>query len=254
VSRPNVARVYDYMLGGKDNFEADRAAAEMILRHVPHSALACRQNRQFLGRVVSYLVREKGIRQFIDIGSGLPTADNVHEIAQKIDPGARVVYADYDPVVALHSKVLLEGSEGVRVVQADFRDPGSILGDPGVGELIDLGQPAAILMFAILHFLPDAEQPYEIVRRFTQAMAPGSYLALSHITDEAVSPETRQAAQQVYQGASAPAVPRSREGIARFFDGLELVDPGLVDINLWPVKALGPGAPLTFYGGVARKP
>jgi O-methyltransferase involved in polyketide biosynthesis len=253
-SRPNVARVYDYMLGGKDNFEADRAAAEMLIKVLPHSALACRQNRQFLGRVVRYLIEEKGIRQFIDLGSGLPTADNVHQIAQKIDPGARVVYADYDPVVVLHSKVLLEGSEGVRVIQADLRDPGSILGDPGVGELIDLGQPAAILMFAILHFLPDAEQPYETVRRFTQAMAPGSYLALSHITDEAVSPETSQAAQQVYQGASAPVVPRSREDIARFFDGLELTGSGLVDINLWPVKALGPGAPLTFYGGAARKP
>jgi hypothetical protein len=252
-SRPNVARVYDFLLGGKDHFEADRAAAEMLVQVLPHSALACSQNRQFLGRVVRYLIEDQGIRQFIDIGSGLPTADNVHQIAKEIDPGARVVYADYDPVVVLHSKVLLEGAEGVRVIQADLRDPGSILGDPGVGELIDLGQPAAVLMFAILHFLPDAEQPYETVRRFTQAMAPGSYLALSHITDEAVSPEASQAAQQVYQGASAPVVPRSREGIARFFDGLEVMDPGRVDINLWPKQADGPGAPLTFYGGAARK-
>jgi hypothetical protein len=164
------------------------------------------------------------------------------------------VCADYDPVVVLHSKVLLEDSRDVLVIQADMRDPGSIIGNPRVRELIDLGEPVAVLMFAILHFLPDDEHPYEVVRSLMQAVAPGSYLAVSHITDEAVSPETSQAAQAVYRGASAPAVPRSREEITRFFDGLELVEPpGVTDINLWPVKAAGHAAPLTFYGGLAKK-
>jgi len=252
---PNVARIYDFMLGGKDNFEADRVAAETVLREIPHSALACYQNREFLGRVVRYLAAEAGIRQFIDIGSGLPTADNVHQIAQSAAPGARVVYADYDPVVVLHSKVLLEDSRDVLVIQADMRDPVGLTANPRVRELIDFGRPVAVLMFAILHFLPDDEEPYELVRSLTGALAPGSYLAVSHITDEAVSPETSRAAQAVYRGASAPVVPRTREDVTRFFGGLELEPSGVTDINLWPKQeqVIGPAAPLAFYGGVGKK-
>jgi O-methyltransferase involved in polyketide biosynthesis len=254
-SMPNAARIYDYLLGGKDNFQADRDAAWEILRQVPNSAVACRDNRAFLGRAVHYLAAEKGIRQFINIGCGLPTARNVHEIAQPASPGARVVYADYDPVVITHARAILEPrSSGLLAVEADLRAPGQITGDPGVRALIDFSQPVAILLFAVLHFLPGTDQPYEMARYLTHAMAPGSYLALSHITDEQVPQASSRAAQQVYQRASAPAVPRSRQAITRFFDGLELAVPGVADINLWPVRSARPATPLALYGGVARKP
>lgn len=255
-SRPNIARIYDFMLGGKDNFAADRTAAEAVVRHLPHAPRACHQNRDFIGRVVHALT-DAGIRQFLDIGSGLPVQGtahkNVHEVAQAAAADSRVVYVDYDPVVVGHARVLLaKGTCGVMVVEADLRDPGKIIGE--AQGLFDFSKPVAVLLFAVLHHLTDGDQPDEVIRALTEPLAPGSALALSHITAEAVSPEASQATQQVYQGASVPVVPRSREGIAGFFDGLELMDPGLVDINLWPTKAAVPGAPLTFYGGAARKP
>jgi O-methyltransferase involved in polyketide biosynthesis len=252
-STPNVARIYDFLLGGKDNFAADRDAAERVMREIPHSALACRQNRDFLGRAVHHLAAEEGIRQFLDIGSGLPTRRNVHEIAQAVAPGARVVYVDYDHIVAAHARALLEkGSPGVLVVEGDLRDPAKIIGD--AGGLLDFSEPVAVLLFAILHFLPDQDEPCGIVRNLTEVLSPGSAVAISHITDEGVEPDKGLAAQKVYQGASAPAIPRSRHDITRFFDGLDLMDPGVTDINLWPEQAVGPSVPLTFYGGLARKP
>jgi O-methyltransferase involved in polyketide biosynthesis len=251
-SVPNVARIYDFLLGGKDNYQADRDAANMVLREIPHSALACRQNRDFLARAVCVLAGA-GIRQFLDIGSGLPTRSNVHEIAQAAAPGSRVVYVDYDPIVVAHARALLEkGSRGVMVVQGDLRDPEKVIGD--ARDLIDFSQPAAVLLFAILHFLTDDEQPRQVVRSLTEALAPGSALAVSHITGEGIEPDKGLAAQKVYRGASAPAVPRSLAGITRFFDGLDVMAPGVTDINVWPSKAIGPPTPLTFYGGVASKP
>jgi SAM-dependent methyltransferase len=251
-SVPNVARIYDFMLGGKDNYAADRLAAEQVLREIPHSELACRQNRAFLGRVVRYLAEAQGITQFLDIGSGLPTRDNVHQIVQQHNPGARVVYADYDPIVATHARALLaDESSGVTVVQADVRDQAAILA--GAGELIDFTKPVAVLLFAVLHFLTDDDQPYEVVRTLADALAPGSALAISHITGDATPQDKALAAEKVYQQASAPAVPRTREDILRFFDGLQLIEPGLTDINQWPAQALSPSAPLVFYGGLARK-
>jgi hypothetical protein len=263
VTVPNVARIYDYLLGGKDNFEADRTAAERLCRLWPHSRNVCLQNRAFLGRVVQSLAQGRklpggrGIRQFLDIGSGLPTADSVHQIARRVIPQARVVYADYDPVVVLHSKVLLEeDSPDVLAVLADLRDPESLLRDERVRGLLDFREPVAVLMFAILHFLPDSEQPYEIVRRFTEALPAGSVLALSHITGEEVAPETQDAAIRVYEGASAPVCPRSREQIAAFFDGLDMAAPGLVNINLWPEQKsdFADRIPLALYGGIGVKP
>jgi hypothetical protein len=252
---PNAARIYDCLLGGKDNFAADREAARELLRQIPHSAAACRDNRAFLGRAVHWLAAEKGIGQFIDIGCGLPAAPNVHEIARHASPGARVVYADYDPVVIAHARALLEArSSGLLAVDADLRTPGAITDDPAVRALIDFSQPVAILLFAVLHFLPGASRPCQVTRHLTDAIAPGSYLALSHITDEQVPPDSSRAAQQVYQRASAPAVPRSRQAITRFFDGLELAGPGVTDINLWPARSARPATPLALYGGVARKP
>jgi hypothetical protein len=253
---PNVARVYDYMLGGKDNFEADRMAADKLIELLPGVAEACRRNRDFLGRVVTYLASQ-GIRQFIDIGSGLPTGRNVHEIAQDLDPEAHVIYVDRDPMVVIHANVLLaDKSQGVVVIQADLRQPpGIIIDHPDVRRLIDFRQPVAVLLFGLLHFITDEEKPWEIVAGFTDVMAPGSYLALSHITDDDVEEETSQAARNVYQGASAPVNPRSRQAIARFFDGLDMVHPGVVNIGYWPEASPDlPVSPSTLiYGGVALK-
>jgi hypothetical protein len=257
ITVPNVARIYDYFLGGKDNFEADRRAADELARLIPGSGQACRANRVFLGRVVCYLAGQAGIRQFIDIGSGLPTASNVHEIAKDIDADARVVYVDYDPVVVLHSQAILEDkAKGVAVVEADLRSPDSIIDDPRVRDLIDFAQPVAVLMLAILHFVTDEEQPEGVTGRFTDVLVPGSYLALSHITDQDVAADRSRAAQQVYRGASAPAVPRSPARIAEFFDRLRIVDPGVVSISDWrmdPGPRTDPDAPRLIYGGVAVK-
>ena len=253
ISIPNVARIYDFMLGGKDNFAADREAAHKVMQEIPHSAQACRQNRDFLGRVVRHLAADLGIRQFLDIGSGLPTGRNVHEIAQATVPESRVVYVDYDSIVVTHARALLEcGAPTVMVVEGDLRNPRKII--DGARGLIDFSAPVAVLLFAILHFLTDAEEPYEIVGSLTEALAPGSAVAISHITADGIEPAKSLAAQKVYQGASAPAIPRSRRNIVRFFDGLELMAQGVTDINLWPGRSLGPEAPLTFYGGVALKP
>jgi O-methyltransferase involved in polyketide biosynthesis len=247
----NVARVYDFLLGGKDNFVADRDVAERVLREIPHSALACRQNRDFLGRAVCYLA-DQGVRQFLDIGSGLPTRDNVHEIAQRAAPGARVVYADYDRVVVTHSRALLEkGTPGVLAIEGDIRDPDGIISS--AKGLLDFSEPVGVLLFAILHFLTDADDPHAIVAALAGHLAPGSAVAISHLTAEGTPPARGRAAQRAYQGASAPAVPRTLPGITRLLDGLEVAEPGVTDINLWPARSIESTAPLTFYGGVGWK-
>jgi len=254
VTVPNVARIYDYILGGKDNFDADRAAAAQILAVIPGGSGPARMNRAFLGRVVHFLAAERGIRQFLDIGSGLPTASNVHQIAQAADPDARVVYVDNDPVVVLHAQAILEDrAKGVAAVRGDLRDPAGITASPAVRELIDFGQPVAVLLFAVLHFIPDADDPRALLARFSDVMAPGSALALSHITDENIDEEAARAGRAVYQTASAPIVPRSRAQIEGFFDGFDLLPPGVAGISQWPLPDPG-GAAMHFYGGVAVKP
>jgi SAM-dependent methyltransferase len=254
VTVPNVARIYDYLLGGKDNFEADRAAAGKILAAIPGGSGPARMNRAFLGRAVHYLAAERGIRQFLDIGSGLPTASNVHEIAQKASPVARVVYVDNDPVVVLHAQAILaDRAKGVAAVRGDLRDPAGITTSPHVLELIDFSQPVAVLLFAILHFVPDADGPRALLASFRDVMAPGSALALSHVSDENVDEEAGRAARAVYQGASAPITPRSRAQIEGFFDGFDVLPPGVVGISHWPGPDPDSAAPL-FYGGVAVKP
>jgi len=254
ITVPNVARIYDFILGGKDNFEADRAAAAQLLAVIPGGSGPARMNRAFLGRVVHFLAAERGIRQFLDIGSGLPTAANVHEIAQAADPDARVVYVDSDPVVVLHAQAILEDrARGVAAVRGDLRDPDGITGSPAVRELIDFSQPVAVLLFAVLHFVPDADDPAALLARFGDALAPGSALALSHITDENIDEKAARAGRAVYQSASAPIMPRSRAQIEGFFDGLDLLPPGVTGISQWPEPDLG-GAALHFYGGVAVKP
>jgi hypothetical protein len=254
VTVPNVARIYDYILGGKDNFEADRHAAGQILAVIPGGSGPARMNRAFLGRVVHLLAAQWGIRQFLDIGSGLPTASNVHEIAQAAAPDARVVYVDNDPVVVLHAQAILEDrAKGVAAVRGDLRDPAGITASPPVRELIDFSQPTAVLLFAVLHFVPDADDPRTLLARFRDVMAPGSALALSHVTDENLDEEAGRAGRAVYQSTSAPIVPRSRAQIEGFFDGLDLLPPGVVGISHWPEPDPGGAAPL-FYGGVAVKP
>ena len=247
------ARIYDYLLGGKDNFPADRAAAERVLATVPKAREMARANRAFLQRTVRFLAGEAGIRQFLDIGTGIPTQGNVHEVARQVAPDARVVYVDNDRVVHAHANALLAGDQTIAVL-ADLRAPDAILGDPQVRQLIDFDRPVALLLVAILHFIRDEEDPPEIVARFHAAMAPGSYLVISHATGD-FDPVAAAAAAQAYDKAAAPMVLRSHPEVARLFDGFALVDPGLVQVSHWRPD---PGDAASHqqvwaYGGIGRK-
>ncbi|MFI6512040.1 SAM-dependent methyltransferase [Streptosporangium sp. NPDC050855] len=224
---PNAARMYDYFIGGKDNFRADRELAEMVLSVLPETRDGARENRRLIGRVVEYLIG-KGVRQFLDLGSGLPAQQNVHEVALRLAPDARVVYVDHDPVVCAHGRALLAGGDGVAMVQGDVRDPGSILGDPEVRELIDFDRPVAVLMMFLLHLISDEDDPQAFVAAYREAVAPGSYLAVSHVGSDA-APERTARISEFYQKANTPFCPRTGEEIARFFGDFELIPPGLVN-------------------------
>ena len=252
---PNAARIYDFLLGGKDNFTVDREAAARLLELIPDGAGACQDNRQFLGRAVRYLTAERGIRQFIDIGTGLPTQGNVHEIAQGIAPEARVVYVDYDPIVITHANALLAKQPSVIAHQGDLREPEKIIGHPAVQEHIDFSKPMAILLVAVMHFVTEGEDPGHIAQVLKDAMPPGSYLVLTHITADDIDHKASEAAQRVYQGASAPVVPRSHAEIMGFFEGLALVEPGVVNVRDWrPTVQRHPGRQRSLmYGGVGLK-
>jgi hypothetical protein len=255
--RANVARVYDYWLGGSHNFLADQDVARAIVAVEPKMREIAQANRQFLGRAVRYLAAA-GVRQFLDIGSGIPTEGNVHEVAQQADPAARVVYADIDPVAIAHSKVILAGHENATIIQADLREPEKILASDDVRRLIDFGQPVGLLLMVVLHFIADAEDPWRIVATLRDALAPGSYLVLGHATHEG-RPAVAHATEKVYnRSVSTELHLRSRAEIQRFFDGFELVDPGLVYVPLWrPDPPAGvPDDPGQFgcLVGVGRKP
>ena len=258
---PNPARIYDYLLDGKDNYPADREVAEQVMAIAPVAREAVRDNRAFLRRAVRFLAADAGVRQFIDLGSGLPTQGNVHEIAQATAPDARVVYVDNDAMVVTHSRALLAG-DGSLAIQADLRDPDAVLKEPEVGELIDLDRPVALLLLAILHFVPDEQDPAGIVARYRDALPPGSWLALSHGTRDIpvradLSPEEMvemgAKVERLYQQTTASIVTRSRAQVERFFDGFELVDPGLVEIQRWRPDGQRAGLPGGFYGGVGRR-
>jgi SAM-dependent methyltransferase len=251
---PNVARVYDYMLGGKDNFEADRELAAQLLANAPISAWIARQNRAFLARAVRYCA-ERGIRQFLDLGSGLPTMDNVHEVAHRVSPDARVVYVDNDPVAVMHARTLLAKGQGVVVIEADLRRPDEVLELARSAGHLDFSEPLAVLMVAIMHFITGQEDPAQILRTFIAAMAPRSYLVLSHATHD-VRPEAADRATAIYRRASSPLITRTREEIASLFDGLQLVDPGLVFTVQWRPSQPPPDPPEAagLYAGVAYKP
>ncbi|GAA0409935.1 hypothetical protein Acor_35910 [Acrocarpospora corrugata] len=248
---PNVARMYDYYLGGKDNFAADRAAAEQMTSLFPDVRAAALENRAFLARTVRCLV-EAGIRQIVDIGSGLPTQGNVHEIAHRVAPDCKVVYVDYDPVVVVHGQALLSRGENVEVVQGDFRRTDELLA--AVRQEIDFDRPVAFLLFAVLHFVHEADKPYDIVAQLRDASAPGSYLAISHATD--ALPKVSAEALEIYKKATAALALRSHDQILPFFDGYELLDPGLVAARDWrpDEDAWLPDTHASVgFGGVGRK-
>jgi hypothetical protein len=249
------ARGYDYLLGGKDNYAADRAGAEAWLEIDPGMAFTARANRAFLGRAVRYLTADAGIRQFLDIGTGIPTDGNTHEVAQSVAPESRVVYVDYDPVVLAHARALLTSGEAgaTEYIDADLRDTGAILDQ--AGELLDFGQPVAIMLISIMHAITDEDDPHAIVARLLDAVPSGSYLALSHIATELYPPQTRQLlASTAGRLAQQQFTWRDRGQVTRFFDGTELVEPGLVRVEEWRQEAAGDGAgQSTFWCAVGRK-
>jgi hypothetical protein len=253
-----MARIYDYFLGGKNHFAADRAIADKILQANPAIRVAARENRAFLGRAVRYLTAEAGIRQFLDIGTGLPTTGNVHEVAQAVAPRSRVVYVDNDPLVLTHARALLNSAPEGRTayLHADLRDPRAILDDPDTREVLDLSQPTALIMLATLHLIQDEDKPAEIIATLLDALPPGSYFAASHITMEHAG-KAIAAGQHTMRSAGISAQARNSDDFARLaFSGLELVPPGVVLVSEWRADSDGPHpAPseVNCYGGVARK-
>ena len=252
----NVARIYDALLGGKDNYAADREAARNLVAAVPGAARAARDNRAFLGRVVRYLTASAGIGQFLDIGTGLPTRGNVHEIARTMNPAARVAYADNDPIVVAHARALLADTPNVTAVEGDVRYPRHLLTLPAVRDLIDFGKPVAVLLVAVLHFIPDSDSPWSAVKCITDHLAPGSYVVVSHVTGDEITEDAVGQAREIYAGALVRGTARSKGDIARFLDGLDLVRPGLVDVAAWRSgnRRNWAGRPVLFYAGVGRKP
>ncbi len=253
---PSTARIYDYLLGGKDNYPADRAAAGQIAQILPNVRTSFQWNRAFLGRAVRHLAADRGIRQFIDIGTGLPTARNVHEVAQEAAPGSRVVYVDNDPVVLAHGRHLLHGLAGTTILEHDLRQPDEILADPELRALIDFEGPVALLVVAVLHFISGDDDPGGIIRKLLEPFPSGSYLVMSHGTADA-TPAVSEAAK-VYDQATTSAHVRSRAHIRRLVEGLDLVEPGIVWLPEWrpdPGSAPPPNpAEAYFYALVARKP
>jgi SAM-dependent methyltransferase len=255
-SVPHPARVYGFWLGGKDHFPADRIAATTVMRERPQVVVGARANRAFLAGVVRFLAAERGIRQFLDIGAGLPMADNTHEVAQGVAPDCRIVYVDNDPVVMTHARALLisKPGGGCDYVEADLRDTGTVLAQ--AAWTLDLTQPTAILLLAVLHLIPDGDGPAKTVKTLASALAPGSYLVISHLTAD-FAPEQVTAAAAAYNAlAPAPVTPRSHAEVTGLFGGLPLVAPGVVPVTEWrPVEARLPRRHTAdLYAGVARIP
>jgi O-methyltransferase involved in polyketide biosynthesis len=231
-SRPSIARIYDYLLFGKDNFAADRAAADQLMESRLEPRRLALANRGFLLRAVRFLAQQ-GIAQYLDLGSGLPTAPNVHEVAREIVPGARVLYVDHDPIVVAHNEALLAKRDGVVTIRADVRDPDAVLGHPALAACIDFGQPVAVLLLSVLHFMSHEEDAPGIIARFRKCMAPGSYLAVSIGTSDGADPKMLAEATHTYAGARMPFTLRSRAQIMDLFDGFDLVEPGVVSLPEW---------------------
>jgi S-adenosyl methyltransferase len=253
---PSPARVYNYLLSGKDHYPADREVAENLLSEVPTARIAAQQNRAFLGRVCRFLAAEAGVRQFLDIGSGLPSQGQVHEIVQAIAPDARVAYVDNDPVVLAHGRSMLHGVDNAAFLCQDLREPDAILADPELVRLFDFDRPIALLIVAVLHFIDPEDKPHDIVARLMSALPSGSYLAISHLTADD-DPSLPGAFERQYKTTSN-AIARSRKEILAFFDDLDLVAPGITWVPLWrPDPDTGhqdnPASSL-LYGAIGRKP
>jgi len=248
------ARVYDALLGGKDNFAADRAAAAAGMRAFPASGVSARANRAFLARTVKYLAATAGIAQFLDIGTGLPSADNTHEVAQAIEPASRIVYVDNDPIVLAHAEALLTTTRpGVTdYIDADLRDPARILSQ--AASTLDFTQPVAIMLIGVLHFIPDGDDPQGVVDTLVDAVCPGSYLTLSHLTKDHYPEEMEAFTRAVNEGTAAKSILRSHTEVSRFFHGLRPVEPGVVQISKWrPRSEAEASATAGLWGGMARK-
>ena len=250
----HIARVYDYWLGGKDNFAVDRIAAERVIAAYPDIVRSARGNRAFLGRAVRYLVREAGVRQFLDIGTGLPAANNTHEVAQGAAPECRVVYVDNDPVVLSHAKALLaSGPDGATAyVDADLRDPEPILA--AAARVLDFSRPVAVMLVAIMQHIHDESDPYAIVARLVAAVPTGSYVVLSHPARDLQATAMAEIADRMNELVAEKVTFRSRAEVLRFFDGLDLVEPGLVPAPQWrPASDLEAASPTVMWAGVGRK-
>lgn len=252
---PNVGRMYDYYLGGKDNYACDREAAEAAINAVPAARRLARENRAFLGRAVRFMV-DAGIRQFVDIGTGLPTEGHVHQVTGEICPDARVVYVDNEPVVLAHARALIPQNDRTVVLDGDMRKPGEILGSGEVRGLIDFSEPVGVLLVAMLHFATDDDDPHRIVRELTAPLAPGSALAISHLTSDGPPLAAQQSARDVYAHTSAPLTLRSREQITSLFTGLDIAEPGVVYVPDWRPAYPGhaPDRSRWLLGGVGIKP
>jgi hypothetical protein len=255
-SVPHIARVYDYWLGGKDNFAADRVVAEQVIATLPEIRLSVRAQRAFLGRAVHYLAAEAGIRQFLDIGTGLPSANNTHEVAQRVAPESRVVYVDNDPVVLLHARSLLtsHAAGATAYVDADLRDLGAIL--TRATAVLDFSRPVAVMLLGVLHCIPDEDDPAALVARLMEAMPPGSYLVISHPASDVATAQMATSMRAYNDQAAVPLTARSHAEVTRFFAGLDLIDPGVVQVHRWRAGAGDPGTgrDLPHYGALARQP
>jgi O-methyltransferase involved in polyketide biosynthesis len=258
IDRPHSARIYDYLLGGKDNFEADRAAADAIVANLPDLPVSMRANRRFMARVVHYLAAEHGIRQFLDVGTGLPTAPNLHQVVQAVHPSARVVYVDNDPIVLVHARALLTSTpEGkTSYVDADLFKPDGILNAPELRDTLDLSQPVALTLIAVIQYVMEEDEAHHIIARLTEPLAPGSALAISAVTNDS-APQDNPRAVAAYKASGISVKARDRAGVEALFNGWEIVDPGVTLIHRWR-----PGEEdqavrdeqIYMYGGVAIKP
>jgi hypothetical protein len=250
---PTIARVYDYWLGGKDNFAADRELAEKFLKADPLTRAGVRSNRAFLGRAVRFLAGEAGITQFLDIGTGIPAVSNTHEVAQTVNPLCRVVYVDNDPMVLAHARALLTTVAGpTAYIDADARDTGKILAE--AAHTLDFSQPVAVMLIGLLHCIPDADDPYRLVADLVDAIVPGSYLAISHPASDIHATEMAEGAAAMNASLPAALTFRSYDQVVPFFDGLEVVDPGVVATTQWRPAPGANTKPLPGWVGVARKP
>jgi S-adenosyl methyltransferase len=258
IETPSAARMYDYFLGGSHNFQADRALGEEVIKAFPDSRELCQANRAFLHRALEALC-ELGIDQFLDLGSGIPTVSNVHDVVREVNPAARTVYVDGDAVAYAHGQALLADVPEAVFVREDLRDPDAVLGNPEVNRVLDFSRPIAVLLFSVLHFVSDEDGPKSAIAAYRDATVPGSYLAITHGTAD-YKPKEAKDAREVYARSSHPVTSRSRAAVLDLFDGYDLLDPGLTDAILWRPDPQAPPDPLngdvarySLYGAVGRK-